>query len=341
MQSFDPVYRKNNFPQIRPEWLALRQEAALQPHQRILDAHHHLWDEPSAPYHAQDLLADIGGGHAVVGTVMVESKARYRQGGPAHLQPVGETEFAVQQAGRDARLCQGIVGWADLRLGAQLDDALNAHEAAGQGRFKGIRCRAAWSDHPELAGPADGPPAGLLQDPSVQAGARTLGRRGLSLDVWVYHTQLADVVELARACPETAIVLNHVGGPLGIGPFRNQRGQVFDVWRPAIVQLASCPNVCVKLGGLGMPRTGFDFATDDLPPASEALALAWRPYIETCIDAFTPGRCMFESNFPVDKGMLGYTVLWNAFKRLAAGYSADERDALFHGTARRFYRLAC
>ncbi|MEJ8856140.1 amidohydrolase family protein [Variovorax robiniae] len=343
MEKFDPQYKKSNFPQIRPAWLALRQEAVLQPEQRIVDAHHHFWDEETAPYHADDLLADIDGGHAVEATILVEGKARYRESGPEHLRPVGETEFAAAQAERAARrgkgLCQGIVAWADLRLGAKVEEVLHAHADAGKGRFRGIRSRAAWSNDPALAGPADGPPEGLLRDPVFQAGVDVLTRMGLSLDVWAYHTQLADVVQLARDCPGARIVLNHVGGPLGIGPFQGRREEVFGVWRAAMRELGRCENVTVKLGGLAMPRTGFPFASADAPVSSEVLASAWRPYVETCIEAFTPSQCMFESNFPVDKGMCGYTVIWNAFKRLAGGCTPDERNALFHGTAARVYRL--
>ncbi len=343
METFDPQYRKINFPQIRPEWLALRQEAVLLPQQRIVDTHHHFWDEETAPYHADDLLADLHGGHDVKATVLVECKARYRPDGPLRLRPVGETEFAVSQAEHAARhgvdICQGIVAWADLQLGARVEEVLLAHAEAGKGRFRGIRCRAAWSDDPVLAGPADGPPKGLLLDPTVQAGVKTVTRLGLSLDLWLYHSQLADAIRLAQVCPDTPIVLNHVGGPLGIGPFAGRRAEVFAVWRAGLVELAKNANVHVKLGGLGMPRTGFPFATAAIPVSSEALASAWRPFIETCIEAFGAERCMFESNFPVDKGMCSYTVLWNAFKRLTADCSADQRDALFNATASRFYRL--
>jgi predicted TIM-barrel fold metal-dependent hydrolase len=315
----------------------------LQPEQRIVDAHHHFWDEESAPYHADDLLADIGTGHAVEATILVEGKARYRPSGPEHLRPVGETEFAVAQAehaaSRGVGVCQGIVAWADLMLGPKVEEVLSAHVEAGKGRCRGIRSRAAWSDNPVLSGPADGPPQGLLLNPVFQSGVQVLTDMDLSLDVWVYHTQLADVVQLAQDCPETRIVLNHVGGPLGIGPFEGRRQEVFESWRASIAELGRCTNVTVKLGGLGMPRTGFPFASAEKPVSSDELASAWRPYVQVCIDAFTPARCMFESNFPVDKGMCSYPVLWNACKRLAAGYSTAERDALFCGTATQVYRL--
>lgn len=343
MHPFDSRYRQNNFPQIRPGWLALRHEAPLAPAQRIVDAHHHLWDEETAPYHADGLLADLRSGHAVAATVLVECGARYRSAGPLHLRPVGETEFAVAQAALAARrgveICQGIVAWADLQRGERVEEVLQAHDEAGRGRFRGIRCRAAWSDDARLAGPADGPPQGLLLLPNVQAGVKTLARLGFSLDLWLYHTQLSDALALSQACPDTPMVLNHAGGPLGIGPFEGRRAEVFETWRKSIRALARSPNLQVKLGGLGMPRAGFPFASADAPVSSETLAGVWRPYIETCIEAFGPERCMFESNFPVDKGMCGYTTLWNAFQRIVSGCSATERDALFRGTASRFYRL--
>jgi len=343
MQTFDLLYRQRNFPRIRPDWLALRHEPALLPGLPVIDTHHHFWDQETAPYHADDLLADLGGGHAVVATVLVECQARYRADGPEHLRPVGETGFAVAQAERAARrgvnICQGIVGWADLQSGAQVEEVLLAHAEAGRGRFRGIRCHGAWSDDPALAGPAGGPPRHLVLQPAFQAGVKVLTRLGLSLDLWLYHTQLADALQLAQDCPDTPIVLNHAGGPLGVGPFEGRRAEVFDAWRDDIRRLARCGNVSIKLGGLGMPRIGFPFAAGDRPASSETLADAWRPYVETCIEAFGAERCMFESNFPVDKGMCSYTVLWNAFKRLASGCSATQKAALFHGTAARFYRL--
>lgn len=344
METFDPQYRRSNFPSIRPQWLALRQEDVLLPALEIVDSHHHFWDEEASPYHAQDLLADIdaGQGHRVVSTVFVEAKARFRSTGPDHLRPVGETQFAAEQAQQapagGPRICEAIVGWADLS-DPQVEETLDAHMQAGQGRFRGIRCRAAWSDDPVLAGPADGPPPKLLCDPTFQKGVHLLTRLGLSLDVWIYHTQLDDVLRLAEACPETTIILNHVGGPLGIGPYAGRRDEVFAAWSDSVRQLGKRDNVVIKLGGLAMPRTGFPFASSDIPESSATLAAAWKPYIETCIEAFGPTRAMFESNFPVDKGMCSYGVLWNAFKRVGQSYTAAEQAALFHGTAKRTYRL--
>ena len=211
--------------------------------------------------------------------------------------------------------------------------------AAGGGRFRGIRFIAASDPDQGQWGGTAGRPQGLLLDPRVREGFARLAPLGLSFDAWLYHPQLADLVDLARAFPATPIVLNHVGGPIGLGRYKGKRDAVFADWSARIGELAACPNVHVKLGGLGMRMFGFDVHEGELPPSSEQLATAWRPYVETCIEAFGPGRAMFESNFPVDKGSYGYGVFWNACKRLAQGASAAEKADLFHDTASRFYRL--
>jgi predicted TIM-barrel fold metal-dependent hydrolase len=333
---------------VRPEWLDKRREAALEPDLPIVDPHHHLIDRPeSGRYLLPDLLADIaGGGHNVIATVYLEWLSMYRADGPEHLRPVGEIEFANGVAAMSAsggygkpRVCAGIVGHADLALGAKVRDVLEAMIVAGGGRFRGIRFIA--STHPDQTqwGATAIRPEGLLLDSRVREGFAQLGALGLSFDAWVYHTQLGDVLELARAYPATPIVLNHVGGPIGLGRYKGKRDAVFAEWSASIAKLASCPNVNVKLGGLGMRLLGFDLHEGELPPSSEQLATAWRPYVETCITAFGADRAMFESNFPVDKGSYGYGVFWNACKRLAHGASADEKASLFHRTASRVYRL--
>jgi predicted TIM-barrel fold metal-dependent hydrolase len=333
---------------VRPEWLDKRREAALEPDLPIVDPHHHLIDRPeSGRYLLPDLLADIaGGGHNVIATVYLEWLSMYRADGPERLRPVGEIEFANGVAAMSAsggygkpRVCAGIVGHADLALGAKVRDVLEAMIVAGGGRFRGIRFIA--STHPDQTqwGATAIRPEGLLLDSRVREGFAQLGALGLSFDAWVYHTQLGDVLELARAYPATPIVLNHVGGPIGLGRYKGKRDAVFAEWSASIAKLASCPNVNVKLGGLGMRLLGFDLHEGELPPSSEQLATAWRPYVETCITAFGADRAMFESNFPVDKGSYGYGVFWNACKRLAHGASADEKASLFHRTASRVYRL--
>jgi len=270
----------------------------------------------------------------------------YRAQGPVERRPIGEIEFANGVAAMAAsgtygttKVCAGIVGYADLARGASVETVLEAMIAAGGGRFRGIRfITASHSDQAAWGSPIIRP-AGLLTDPRVREGFARLAPLGLSFDAWMYHTQLGDLVDLARVFPETPIVLDHVGGAIGLGPYAGKRDEVFAEWNGKIRELAACPNVHIKLGGLGMRMFGFTHHMGELPPSSEELAAAWRPYIETCIAAFGPERAMFESNFPVDKGSCGYAALWNAFKRIAAGYSAAEKTALFAGTASKFYRL--
>jgi L-fuconolactonase len=332
---------------VRPEWLDRRHEQIIEPDLPIVDPHHHLVERPeTGRYLLPDLLADIGSGHNIAATVYLEWLSMYRARGPVELRPVGEVEFANGVAAISAsgaygatRVCAGIVGYADLALGAAVETVLEAQITAGGGRFRGIRFISA--THPQQA--AWGSPAlrpeGLLRVRKVREGFARLAPLGLGFDAWMYHTQLGELVDLARAFPATQIVLDHVGGAIGLGPYAGKRDEVFAEWSGRIRELAACPNVHIKLGGLGMRLFGFDVHQGEMPPSSEQLAAVWRPYIETCIEAFGPARAMFESNFPVDKGSCGYAALWNAFKRIAAGCSTADRHALFAGTASRFYRL--
>ena len=347
MQSATPAAALSSHLPVRQEWLDRRREEIIEPDLPIVDPHHHLVDRPeTGRYLLSDLLADLGSGHNISATVYLEWLSMYRATGPAELRPVGEIEFAngvaaMSASGTDGKpqVCAGIVGYADLTLGATVEKVLEAMIAAGGGRFRGIRFITA--SHPDQAawGSMVSRPEGLLADKRVREGFARLAPLGLTFDAWMYHTQLGDLVDLARAFPDTQIVLDHVGGPIGLGRYAGKRDEVFAKWSGRIREIAACPNVHVKLGGLGMRMFGFDLHTRELPPSSNELAAAWRPYIETCIAAFGPERAMFESNFPVDKGMCSYPVLWNAFKRLAAGCSADEKAALFHRTAQSFYRL--
>jgi predicted TIM-barrel fold metal-dependent hydrolase len=270
----------------------------------------------------------------------------YRATGDETRRSLGETEFVNGVAAMSAsggygatKACLGIVGNVDMRFGDRAKAALEAHVAISGGRFKGIRNVSPWHVSGLRASSAT-PPEGLLRDAEFRRGFKALGELGLSFDSWLLHTQLDDVIDLARAFPGTSIVLDHVGGPIGVGPYAGRRAEAFAEWKPKLFELARCSNVTVKLGGLGMHLGGFDFPERPKPPTSAELAEAWKPYIETSIEAFGPERAMFESNFPVDKGMCSYAVLWNAFKRLAAGWSAAEKTALFSGTAARVYKLA-
>jgi L-fuconolactonase len=333
---------------INEEWLARHREEILEPQLAIVDPHHHLWDFARHRYLLDDLLADTGSGHNIVRTVFIECTACYRADGPTALKPVGETEFVNGIAAMTAsgaygpiRVAAGIVGLADLTLGAAVEEVLAAHVAAGGGRFRGIRHAAGWQDKtPEIHNSHTNPPPHLYRDHAkFREGFAVLGRMGLTFDAWLYHPQIDDLIDLARAFPEQPIVLDHVGGPLGLGWYADKRAEIFAQWRERMRELARAPNVVVKVGGLGMRINGFAFHKREQPPSSQELADAWRPYVETCIGAFGPQRCMFESNFPVDKISGSYATYWNAFKRVAADASEAEKAALFRETARRFYRL--
>ena len=331
---------------VRPEWLAMRQEDILLPEQAIVDPHHHLWDRPGGRYLLPELMADVSTGHDVRATVYVQCRSMYRSGADPSLQPVGEVEFANGIAAQAAsglygpcRACAGIVGCADLTLGDRVEPVLDALQCAGNGRLRGIRNQTAWHADARITSNPVPPRPGLLLDPEFREGARRLARFGLTLDIWAYHTQLSAVADLVRACPDTDFVLDHLGGPVRIGPYRGKDEEVFSAWKQSMAILAALPNVVVKLGGLCMKVGGFDWHLDPRPPSSLDLAHAFRPYVMTAIELFGPGRAMFESNFPVDKGMVGYAVLWNAFKRLTADHSDAERDDLFCRTAARVYGI--
>jgi L-fuconolactonase len=331
---------------VRPDWLARRTEDILEPDLPIIDPHHHLWDRPGYRYLFPELLADVGSGHNIRTTMFEQARSMYRADGPEELKSLGETEFVSGAAAMSAsgiygptRCIAGIVAFVDLRLGARAKGLLERHIAVSDGRVRGIRNGSTWSDDPILKTFTAGTPQGLLLDKSFREGFAALAALGLTFDAWMFQTQLSDLVDLARAYPQVTIVLNHVGGPIAIGPYAGKRDEAFAAWRTGIQQIASFPNTYVKLGGLGMKMIGFDFFEKPEPPSSSDLAVAWRPYIETCIAAFGPQRSMFESNFPVDKGTCSYQVLWNAFKRIAAGYSTDQKTALFSGAAKKAYRL--
>ena len=337
------------------EWLTQVQEEAIDPARPICDPHHHLWYRPGLPptttsvpnpYLLDQLLADTGSGHNVVSTVFVECASMYRADGPEAFRPVGETEFvqgvaAMSASGGfgDTRAAAGIVSFADLSLGDDVAPVLEAHIAASPNRFRGIRHAAGWHESPDIRNSHSNPPKGLLLDPTFRKGFAHLGRLGLSFDAWLYHPQIAELADLARAFPGTTIILDHFGGPLGIGPYAGKLDEVFEEWKPAIDELAKAPNVVAKLGGINMPINGFGWEKRERPPTSEELAEATKHYYLHTIDRFGPDRCMFESNFPVDRASCSYPVLWNAFKRMVSDFREDEKQAMFYGTATRVYRL--
>jgi L-fuconolactonase len=337
---------------IRPDWLATRREAPLDPGQLIVDAHHHLYDRPGARYLLDDMLADLRSGHDVRATVFVQARSMLRASGPEPMKPIGETEFANGVAAMcasgsygDVRVCDAIVGFADLRIGDAVRPVLDAHiaatggPAASGGRFRGIRHIAAWDPDPVLLNPAYPTSEDMLDTPEFREGFAHLSALSLSFDAWLFFHQIPRLTALARAFPQTPIVLNHCGGILGTGRYAGRSEEVFAQWSASLRELATCPNVMVKLGGLGMRLSGFAFETTEPAPSSNQLADAWRRWIEFCIEVFGSTRCMFESNFPADKVSYDYCIGWNAMKRIVAGASAEEKADLFWRSASRFYRL--
>jgi L-fuconolactonase len=327
------------------EWLAQVQESIVDPAQPICDPHHHLWDHPGSRYLLDELLADVTSGHNVVSTVFVECASMYRADGPEALRPVGETEFVNGIAAMTAsggygpfRACAGIVSFADLTLGAAVAPVLEAHLQASS-RFRGIRHAAGWDADERVRNSHTNPPAHLFLDPTFRQGFAELGKRGLSFDAWLYHPQISELTDLARAFPDTTIVFDHFGGPLGIGPYEGRGDDIFAQWQRDVADLAHCPNVYAKLGGLVMPVNGFGFHKGERPATSDEIVAATGRYYRHAIDCFGVERCMFESNFPVDRQSCSYHVLWNAFKKLVADASATEKQWLFHDTAVKVYRL--
>lgn len=339
------VTGRYRYPAPDPSWLQRHVEDVIDPDLPIVDAHHHLWVEHESPYLLDEITADVADGHRIDATVFVQAHYGYDLNAPAHLAPAGETRkvaaiaAAARAGGVTTRIAAGIVGFVDLTLGHLVDDALDAHQAAADGAFCGVR-------HSVSNDPAfpDGivirpAPAHLLSNAAYRSGLGKVAARGLTYDAMLYQVQLPELTAMARALPELQIVLDHIGCILGIGPYAGQRDETFRVWRRDMAALAACPNVVVKLGGFGMIITGATWHERPVPPSSVELADAWRPYIETCVELFGAERCLFESNFPVDKAMYSYRTLWNAFKRLAADASDDEKTALFSATAASTYRL--
>jgi L-fuconolactonase len=333
------------YPPPNADWLAHSREDILEPGLPIIDAHHHIWDEPGNPYLLDDLAGDLGTGHTIEATVFVQAHYGYRLGGPEHLRPIGETEKIIdliasaQQRGISTQIAAGIVGHVDLLLGSAVAEVLSGHILAAGDRFKGIRHSVSRDPHFPGGIVLRAAPAGLLADPRFRSGLAEVAARGLSFDAMLYHKQIPELTAAARALPDLPIILDHYGCIIGVGPYVGREAESFVEWKADMTDLATCPNVTVKLGGLGMIICGAQWHESPMPPSSSALAEAWRPYIETCIDLFGVNRCMFESNFPVDKAMYSYATLWNAFKRCTAGASAAEKDALFRNTAARVYRL--
>jgi L-fuconolactonase len=325
------------------QWIALTQEEPLDPRRRIIDAHHHLIDAPDRKYLADDLLANTRAGHNVTDVVFVETLAAYRQDGPTKLRSVGETEFVAaqsRQSVREGTRVSAIIAFADLSLGDDVDEVLDAHEQAGEGLFRGIRHATTWDASPEVPVGHARPRQLLMSEKGFRRGVARLGELGYCFEAWVYHPQLRELADLAGVMDDTDIIVDHLGAPLKVGPYRD-RSTVISVWSDGLRRLAACPNVTLKLGGVGMDaklfRTGWSVLPR--PPSSDQVVECWGDDIRWCIDTFGPSRCMFESNYPVDRQSVGYTVLWNAFQKIASVYSDHEQDDLFAGTAARVYRI--
>ncbi len=332
------------------DWLAKTTEEVLEPDLPIIDPHHHLWDfRPYgvAPrYLLDELLEDTNSGHNIVSTVFIECGTMFREGVDPSVAIIGETEFVNGQAAMSAsgqygscRVAAGIVGTAYLSDGDSVASVLDAQMAAGGDRFRGIRQAVAFHEDPAVGNHRTEPPPGRYLDATFRKGFSHLAPRNLSFEAWCYHTQIAELIDLARAFPDTTIVLDHFGGPLGVGVYSDRHDEVYESWLPDVTELSRCPNVVAKLGGIAMELNGYNWQDRPSPPDSETFMQATRRYYEKTIELFGVERCMFESNFPVDKVSVSYRVLWNSFKRLTRDYSDDEKHQLYHDTAARVYRL--
>jgi predicted TIM-barrel fold metal-dependent hydrolase len=326
-------------------WIERTQEEPLEPGLPIIDPHHHLWERPGNRYVLDELLADVAGMN-VRQTVFVECSSMYRADGPEEFRVVGETEWVQGIAAQSAsgqfgetRVAAGIVGSADLRLGDRVAPVLEAQIAASPQRFRGIRHRAAWAEPGVVPNQSASQPPRLMLDPDFRKGFAYLRTYGLTFEAWLYHPQLPELADLAQVFPDTTIILNHLAGPIGVGPYQGKRDEVFARWKPDFAAVAACPNVVLKVGGIQMVVNGYGWHEREQPPTSDELLEANRDWYLYAIEQFGPQRCMFESNFPVDRLSCSYTVLWNQFKKLTKGFSADERAAMFHDTAQRVYRL--
>ncbi len=330
------------------DWLAQTTEDTLEPEIPICDPHHHFWvsrPEPAAyqRYLLPELTSDVNSGHNVRSTVFIEVRCEYRQTGPEEMRPVGEVEYIETIASASAtgdhgptRAAAAIIGHADLKLGAAARPVLEAMQSASPNRFRGVRHSTGWDESPELA---NRDVRGALSTSGYRDGAKALSDLGLILENSLYFPQLSELADFARALPDLTIVLNHIGGLVRVGSYANRDDEVLSAWRSGVEMVAQCPNIVMKLGGVGQLRYGYHWDDRDVPIGSEELAETLGPLMNFCIEQFGPERCMFESNFPVDKPSYSYNVLYNAFKRLSSGYSASERAALFHDTAARVYRI--
>lgn len=326
------------------EWLSQVREEVIDPAREIIDPHHHLWPKPHLSYDLEELWSDTGDGHNVTQTVFMECGSSYRVDGPEHMKPVGETEFIAAASARAAKQpgkaqIAALIAHADLRR-KDLDSILDAHDAAARGLFRGIRHAGSCEPDPDVPLRIRGrAPVDLFIDPDFRRGVARLGERGLTFDTWIYHHQIPDYAALARAIPGTTMILDHFGTPLGVGKYAGKRAEIFEKWKDDIAAVAENRNVHAKLGGLAMPDNGFGWDTRDKPPTSDEFVEAQAPWYHHTIKVFGPERCMFESNFPVDRLSISYRTLWNGLKKIAADYPEAAQAAMFSGTAKKVYKL--
>ena len=329
----------------REDWLQLTTEDPIDPDLPICDPHHHLWERPGNNYMLGDLLRDLRSGHNIVSTVFLECSSMYRTDGPEHMKPLGETEFVASVAEEAAarsdvhtNINAAIASHADLTLGESVAEVLEAHIELGKGRFRGIRHGTSHDPSPIIPAYRD-QGSGVMMTPKFREGFAQLRRLDLTFDAWLFHPQLGELADLARSFPDVTIILDHIGAPLGVGPYEGRRSEVMEIWKRSIAEVAQNENVFVKVGGCGMPNYGNGWHERDTPPGSVELAESTAPYYLHVIEQFGVERCMFESNFPVDKASYSYNVMWNSFKRIVADFSDSEKAALFHDTATKAYRI--
>jgi L-fuconolactonase len=324
-------------------WLDQVKEEIVDPDLPIIDPHHHLWSYSDIDYLAEQFFEDTNSGHLIEKTVYMECGSEYWQHGPEHLRPLGEIEFVVGQAKKfedqGHTVIAGIVGYADLQLSEDLDDVLDQHMEVGGGRFKGIRHCAASAEHPDALHIPGDAPKGLYQNPDFRSGLKLLGHKGLTFDAWHYYYQNQDFISLAHSVPDTILILDHFGTPLGVGPYAARRKEILTQMKKDLNILSKCENVVLKLGGLAMPDNGFGWESNPMPPTSDEFVKVQKEYYLHAIECFGPNRCMMESNFPVDRNSISYAVLFNGLKKIVADFSDAEKRQLFYETAVRIYRL--
>ncbi len=326
------------------KWLSLHKEETIDPERPIIDPHHHFWPG-DMHYLLEDLWQDTESGHNVKKTVFIECSQEYLKVGDKDFAPVGETIFVknicdLAKKEKHRTQIEGIVGHVNLMIGAEKTvSVLKSHLEVGGALFKGIRHAGGWDHHPELSNSHHNPPKNLYLNETFLASLNELSNLNLSFEAWQYHHQVNQVKKIAELLPKLKIVLNHFSGPIGIGPYANKKDEIFEIWKTDIRELAKHENVYAKLGGMAMPINGYEFHKQVSPATSDQLVQEQKHYYHYLISNFGPERCMFESNFPVDKQSISYNVVWNAFKKMAKSYTSEDKDLMFYKTAESFYKL--